>query len=127
MAIAALVVERRAALHELDERGAVEEAADRHRREHLLGEVDDGAAVAVGHALEGLARIRIDRKRAALLALGAAEQRLERGIIETREHEHGGARQERAVELEGGVLGGGADERDRAVLHAGGSCPAGRG
>ena len=35
------------------------------------------------------------------------------------EHQHDGAREQRAVELEGGVLGGGADQRDGAVLHVG--------
>ena len=35
------------------------------------------------------------------------------------EHQHDGTRQQRAVQLEGRVLGGGAHQRDGAVLHVG--------
>ncbi len=41
----------------------------------------------------------------------------ERFAIERAKHEHAGARQQRRVQFEGRVLGGGADQRDRAVLH----------
>ena len=44
---------------------------------------------------------------------------LERGIVEPAQHQHLAARQQRGVELEGRVLGGGADQRDRAVLDNG--------
>ena len=48
--------------------------------------------------------------------LGALEQRLKRRVVEPLEHQHAGARQKRRVELEGRVLGGGADQDDGAVL-----------
>ena len=47
------------------------------------------------------------------------EQRFERLRSERAKDEHAGARQQRRVELERGILGRRADQRDRAVLHHG--------
>src|SRR5262245_23457555 len=51
------------------------------------------------------------------MGLRADKQRLDRRIVEALEGEHARPRQQRRIELEGGVLGGGADEYDRAVFH----------
>ena len=51
------------------------------------------------------------------MGFGAGKQRLDRRIVEALEGEHARPRQERRIELEGRVLGGGADEHDRAVFH----------
>jgi hypothetical protein len=85
----------------------------------LLGHVEHGTPVAVGHGDHGLARVRVERQRPALLLLGAGEQLGHGRLVEPVEHEHERAGEKRAVELEGGVLGGGADQRDGAVLHVG--------
>ena len=87
------------------------------RAEHFLGHVEHRAPVAVGHGFQGLARLGVERQRTPFLGLGTLQKPIERHIVETVEHQHDGARQQSAVELEGGVLGGGADERDGAVLH----------
>ena len=60
---------------------------------------------------------RIERQRAAGLRLGARQQQLQRGVVEPAQHQHLAARQQRAVQREGRVLGGGADQRDGAGLH----------
>ncbi len=82
----------------------------------LLGERQDGAAVAVGHADEAGARLLVERQRAAL-ALRAGDQRLQRIRPQRLERQHLRAGHQRGVELEGRVLGGGADEGDGAVFH----------
>ena len=51
--------------------------------------------------------------------LGARQQQFQRRIVEPAQHQHLAARQQRAVQREGRVLGGGADQRDRAGLHHG--------
>jgi hypothetical protein len=45
------------------------------------------------------------------------EQECDGGLVEPVENEHHGPRQQRRIELEGGVLRSCADERDSAVLH----------
>ena len=50
-------------------------------------------------------------------SVSARAAALQRRLVEPVEHQHQRARQQRAVELEGRVLGGGADQRDGAVLH----------
>ena len=63
------------------------------------------------------ARVVVERQLAALDLLGAREQLLDRVRIERLEHQHARARQQRGVQLERRVLGGGADQHDGAVLH----------
>ena len=63
------------------------------------------------------ARLGIERQRATGLRFGAREQLLQRRIVEPAQHQHLAARQQRAVQREGRVLGGGADQRDGARLH----------
>ena len=48
-----------------------------------------------------------------------ASSRRQRIVVEPAQHQHLAARQERGVQLEGRVLGGGADQRHRAVLDIG--------
>ena len=51
------------------------------------------------------------------MRLGALQQGLDRLIVEPLEDEHAGPRQQRRIELEGRVLGGGAHQNDGAVFH----------
>ena len=64
-----------------------------------------------------VARLLVERQRPAFDLLGAGEKLGDRRFVERLEDQHAGARQERRVQLERRVLGGGADERDGAVLH----------
>ncbi len=53
------------------------------------------------------------------MGFGAGKQRLKAFVVQALEGKHARPRQKRRVELEGRVLGGGADEDDSAVLHIG--------
>ncbi len=116
--LAILVVERGAAADHLGEAGGVQ-LGSRRQREQLLGHVQHVAAVAVRHGAERGAGVGQDRQRAAGLRFRALQQLFERRLVEAAEHEDLAAGQQRAVQGEGGVLGGGADEDDRAVLDHG--------
>ena len=74
-------------------------AAALHRRE-FFGEIQHVAAVAVGHRAQAGARFRRERQRVPEIGFGALEQRLEIVVVETAQHQHLGARQQRAVQLE---------------------------
>ena len=117
MAVLRLVVDRRAALHDLLQFRRVEDLALARRAPDFFGQRERGAAVAVGHADERRARVGVERQRVALDLLGAREQLLDRRGIERLEHQHARARQQRRVQLERRVFGGGADQHDGAVLH----------
>ena len=119
MAVLLLVVERGAPLQHLDEAGRLQRFARPRRAPHVLGEVEQRAAVAVRHAEQRVARVRGQRQRPALHRLGTGQQLAQRLRVEGAEHQDASARQQGAVELEGRVLGGGADQRDGAVLHHG--------
>ena len=83
VAVLALVVERRAPLHDLGETAGVQNLAGPCRAPDLLGERQHGAAVPVGHADQR--RARRPRRAAAVFptsALGALDQRLERLGVE---------------------------------------------
>ena len=76
----------------------------------------------VGVAGDELARVRPSRDGRRRGPSGAAERRDRAGradllLGERAQGHHPAAREERGVHLEGGVLGGGADERHRALLH----------
>ena len=91
--------------------------AGRSGKPHILGQSDDGAAVAIGHGDERFARVVSERQLALLMGLGAGKQRLQTLIVKPLEGKHARPRQKRRVELEGWVLRGSADEDDGAVLH----------
>ena len=115
MAFLGLVVEWGALLDEPRELGGVEQPLGRKAGD-LLDEVEQKAAVAIGHRAQRGARIRGQRQLAAECRLGAAEQRFEIVVAEPAQHQHLGARQQRADQLEGRVLGRGPDEDNGAVL-----------
>ena len=118
MPFARLVVERCAPLHQRRERLAVERGCTGlDRGEHLVREVDHRASIAVGERDQRLARILVKRKRPLLGLLGAVQKLAQRRLVEPVEHEHGGTAQQRAVELEGRVLGRRTDQGDGPVLH----------
>ena len=62
-------------------------------------------------------RIGVERQRLAFDRLGAREQFLDRRAIERFEHEDTCAREQRRIQLERRIFGGGADQHDGAVLH----------
>ena len=51
------------------------------------------------------------------ICFGAREKLLDRLGIERAEHQHAGARQQRRIQFEGRIFGGGADQHDGAVFH----------
>ena len=113
-----LVVERRALLQQR------RQPRRRHRPLvlqlcELLGESDHVAAVAVGHGEQGLPALLVDRQFPPERFLGPREQRRQGIVVEAAQDEHLAARQERGVQLEGRVLGGGADQGYRPILDIG--------
>ena len=121
MTLAALVVERRAPLHELDQRRAVDRLGAR------LDVVPKTSSARLMTARPSPSAMDFSASRASASsgsgrpssASRASSELVERLVVETVEAQHGGARQHGGVELEGRVLGRRADERDRAVLHVG--------
>ncbi len=70
-------------------------------------------------AFRACARLGIERQFLAERLFGALQQRLERGVVEPMQHEDLAARQQRAVQLEGRVFRGRADQHHGAVLDIG--------
>ena len=88
MTFAALVVDRRAALHDGDELLTVQcGLVLAGGREHLFGKIDRGPPVTIGHHHQRLARVRLERQRAPLQRLGAIEQGLDRRLIQAMKHQ----------------------------------------
>ena len=117
--LAVLVVQRGAAGEQCRERRRIHHRRIFRQRDDLLGHVEHIAAVAIGHRTQRGARLGIERQRPAQFGLRAREQQFQRRIVEPAQHQHLAARQQRAVQRERRVLGGGADQRDRAGLHHG--------
>ena len=67
------------------------------------------AAIAVRHGEQRLARGGRNRKGMALEGFGPGEQRLQRRVVEPLQHIDLAAGEQRAVQLERGILRGGAD------------------
>ena len=61
----------------------------------------------------------IERQSALLMRFGPRQELFKRSRIETVEDQNLGARQKRSIQLERGILGGRADQRDRPVLDIG--------
>ena len=118
MALLRLVVERRAALHGLHQLRHVERLGGAGR-EQGFGQVDERAAVAVGHGAQHGAGVGFERQGAALGLLRAGEQGLKRAVVQPVEHKHRATREQGAVQLERGILGGGAHQNHGAVLDHG--------
>src|SRR5262249_30200242 len=97
VAVLLLVVDRRAALRHLLQFRRVECLALARRSPHLLGERERRAAVAVGHADQGLARLGIEGKLLAFDPLGAGDELLERIGVERLGHPLTRARATRAA------------------------------
>ena len=116
MRLLGLVVQRGAFLHRVGQRGRVDPPGEGL---HLLDHVQQVAVVTVCHRDERLPGIVIQRQRRTEQLLGAGDEGAEGGVVETLEDEHLTAGQQRPVELEAGVFGGGADEDDRAGLDVG--------
>ena len=118
MALAVLVVDRDAAVEQVAELGRAERLVDLDR-EQGLDLVEQEAAVAVGAGDQRLARFGGDGQRPLLDRFGAADQLLERVMVEPAQDQHLAARQQRGVDLEARVLGRRADQGDGAVLDIG--------
>ena len=102
MLLAAFVVEGRTALHRGHQRRRIERLDDLQSC-HFFGQVEEITPVAVGHGTKAGARILVERKFLAVMGFGALQQGFERRIVETAQHQHLGARQQRAVEFEGRI------------------------
>jgi hypothetical protein len=87
VAVLALVVDRRAPLHQRDERIAVERhlGAGALGQEHILGEIDGAASVAVRHGDQRFARVGRQRQLASGMGFCAGKQCLDRRVVETLE------------------------------------------
>ena len=66
VAFMGLVVDRRTTLHDVGERRRVEVVIRSRSAPNFLGQGQDGAAVAIGHAQHRVARVGIERQRLAL-------------------------------------------------------------
>ena len=119
VAVGRLVVDRRPPLQDLLQLRGIEDLAFARGAPDLFGEGQRGAAVAVGHPHQHGARLRIQRQPLALDLLGMGEQLLHRDRIKRMKYQHPRPRQQRGVELERGIFGGGADQHHGAVFHHG--------
>ena len=117
MAVGRLVVDRRAALQDLLQLHGIEDLAPARGAPDLFGQRQRGAAVAVGHPHQHGAGLGIERQLSALDCLGMDEQLFDRRRIERMKHQHARPRQQRRVELERRIFGGGADQHHGAVFH----------
>ncbi len=115
MRLLLLVVDRQAAAQHLAQALDVEHGLGRQVRQRL-DHVEQIAAVAVREVDEALAGAGRERQPVAELVLGALDELRQRHRVQPVEHDDVAARQQRGVEGEGRVLGGGADQRDGAVL-----------
>ena len=116
MAFLRLVVERCPLLYRGGEHGRVD-----RRREglHLFDHVQQVPTIPVSHRDQRLARIVIKRQPAAEQLLRPGGELAEGRVVEALQDEHLAAGQQRTVEFETRVLGGGPDEHDGAILHMG--------
>ena len=92
---------------------------DARHRGRRLEDVEDGPGIAGADGDEVLARIGGQlhpTAEATLVGQGAIEDAAEVLVGQQLEAEHAQAREQRGVDLEVGVLGGGPDERDHALL-----------
>ncbi len=86
-------------------------------RRDLLDQVEQRPPVAIGHLQKRLARLGLQRQGLAQLALGPLRQSLQIGERQAFQHQHLRAGQHSGVQFETRVLGGGTDQKDRAILH----------
>ena len=85
----------------------------------MLGHVQPVAAIAIRHGAERGARFGGKWQGAAHECFGAGQQQFKRGIIQALQHQHLAAGQKGAVQREGWVFRGGANQRHGAVFHHG--------
>ena len=116
MLLAALVVERHPALYGRHQPGRVQRL-DRLHAGQFFHQIQKIAAIAIGHGAQGRAGIFGQLHGFAEMGFGALQQFFQRRVIQPAEHQHLGAAQQRAVQLEAGVLGGGAHQHHGAVFH----------
>ena len=82
----------------------------------LVSQVEQKPPVAIGHGAQGRPGFLGQRQWTAQIVFGAPQQDFEILVIEAPQHEDLRTRQQRPDQLEGRVLGRGADENHRAVL-----------
>src|SRR5437868_1984383 len=111
-------VERRAALHEFRQFLRPQLSVARQAID-LLDEVQQKAAIAIGHRAQRRAAIGRQGERTVELLFGAFEEGFERRVVKPAQYKDLGARQQRADQLKRRVLGRRADEDDGAVLDHG--------
>ena len=126
MLLAAFVIEQRAPLARLADRRRGDRFAGRELRGQLE-HVERGPRVAVGQPRDVGERIVVGAQTGGTqTALAIGERRLQDldhlGLAERAQHVHAAPREQRAVDLERRILGGGADQHDRALLDVGQEC-----
>jgi len=100
MTVLLFVIDRRAPLHDLLQRGGVERLVFARRAPDFFRERQRGATVAVRHADQGRARVVIERQLAPFDRLGAIQQFFDRLRIERLEDQHTRAGEERRDQFE---------------------------
>src|SRR5690606_17033981 len=89
----------------------------------VLQQVEQAPAIAVGGGQQDLQaffrQLQASGAQAPLLAQGALHQPAQRRLVQAAQHIDASPGQQRIVQLEGRVLGGGADEDQGAVFHVG--------
>jgi len=108
-----LVVKRGALLHQSGQRLDIQRASFLHLK-YLLGQIYNIPPVAIGHPEQALPRLRRERQGAVDAFFRALQKDFERRFIQTIEHQHLTARQQRGVQLKRRVFRGRAHQRNRA-------------
>ena len=118
MLFPALVIGGGAALQDRRQPLYVQHLAFRQVEQHLR-HGQQIAPVAVGEGQHGLARFRRQRQASFHMGLGAAQQLIQRRIVQPLQHIDLRPRQQRPIQLETGVLGRGPDQGDDPGLDEG--------
>jgi hypothetical protein len=116
MRLPRLVVLRRAPLQPMGQRAGIKIGGCLPRRD-LFHEVQERAAIAIGHRKETVPRLGRKGQRPVKLGFRAFQQQRKLLVGEPFQHQHLRPGQEGGVQLEGGVFGGRPDQQDRPVLH----------
>ena len=111
------IIDRCAPLHHAGQPVDVQHFARLGGPPQFLRQRQAGAAIAIRHMHQRLARLRIQRQGRLFQHFGAAQQAIDRRIIQRLEGHHARAGQQRRIEREGRVFRGRPHQRDGAILH----------
>jgi hypothetical protein len=85
MLLARLVVKRHAPLHRRHQRREIERL-DQFQSRHFLRQIEQIAAIAIGHGAHAGARIGRKLERLAIMGLDALQQFLQRRVVQPAQH-----------------------------------------